>query len=136
MDRNREGNLTLHFDKVLTAHYIENDDSFLFHGRNDNAWKLFYLERGALTADMGDGPRVVSGRHAVFCGPGELYTIGAYGGPANLLILSFECSDAALPMLRSKTVPISEEMSASLNNILLELKQNSPSQADIVPLLA
>lgn len=116
--------LCLQIDRVRSACYLEHDENFLFRSRNDDAWRIFYLESGAMTADIGDGPQVVRDGYAVLCAPGELYAIGAYNQPSNLLILSYEHLNAKGSAPQSWIVPVSNAMCIFLQNIRRQVKEN------------
>lgn len=86
---------TISIHEVFTIHYFEYMSDFSFAGESHNFWEFVFVDKGEIDIYMESIHARLKKGEVAFHKPNEFHRLQATGSSApNLVVISFECSDA------------------------------------------
>ncbi len=129
---------TISIHEVFTIHYFEYMSDFSFAGESHNFWEFVFVDKGEIDiymesfvfVDKGEIDIYMESIHArlkkgevAFHKPNEFHRLQATGSSApNLVVISFECSDAVMQFFEGKIFSLDETEKILLGEIVKEAK--------------
>lgn len=87
---------TVNIAKIVTIHYYEFDQSFVFDGEAHDFWEMVYVDRGRLLVRRDDEEVLLSQGEVIFHRPNEFHSIRAYRSAPQFFVISFSCASPAM----------------------------------------
>lgn len=115
--------------KIVTVHYFEFANNYIFEGEKHDFWELLYVDKGEVEV-MSDsqGYKLKQGE-MIFHRPNQFHNEWANGKVApNLVVISFECKSAEMRFFENKIIGISDNEKKLLAQIIRESKSAFKSQ--------
>lgn len=112
-------------DKIVTVHYFEFANNYVYSGEKHDFWEFLYVDRGEIEI-MADskGYKLYQG-DIVFHKPNEFHSVWANGIIApNIVVMSFECTSQGIKYFEDKILKLSNDLKNLLGEIIKEV-QNS-----------
>ncbi len=121
----------LKIQKLISVHYFEYARDYVFEGEKHDFWEFLYVDKGEVEV-MADasGYRLKQGE-MIFHKPEEFHNVWANGKVApNLIVISFECSSAAVRYFENKILGIGGYEKNLLAQIIKEAREAYASPLD------
>lgn len=101
---------SLKVDKLISFHYFEHANGFLFDGERHDFWELLYVDRGSVEVRADDRTYELKQGHMIFHKPDEFHTVQvkSHHKPPHLIVLSFECHSPGINALRDLVLTLSD----------------------------
>ncbi|GAA3400044.1 AraC family transcriptional regulator [Paenibacillus hodogayensis] len=97
-------------DAIITFHYYELSGSYYTRGERHDFWEFVYVDKGELLVRTDSGKFTLRQGEIVFYKPNEFHGGGsAEHAPPNLIIVTFDCSSAAMQLFENKRFRIDEQ---------------------------
>ena len=117
--------------KVVTIHYFEYANDYVFEGETHDFWEFLVVDKGEVEVMAGaDGYRLKQGE-IIFHKPGEFHNVWANGKVApNLIVIAFECKSPPIRYFENKILKISDFEKNLLASIIREAGEAYSSPMD------
>ena len=117
--------------KVVTIHYFEYANDYVFEGETHDFWEFLVVDKGEVEVMAGaDGYRLKQGE-IIFHKPGEFHNVWANGKVApNLIVIAFECKSPPIRYFENKILKISDFEKNLLASIIQEAGEAYSSPMD------
>lgn len=101
---------SLKVDKLISFHYFEYANGFVFDGERHDFWELLYVDRGSVEVRADDRTYELKQGHMIFHKPDEFHTVQVkpHHKPPHLVVLSFECDSTGMDALRDHVLTLSD----------------------------
>lgn len=114
---------TISIHEVFTIHYFEYMSDFSFAGESHNFWEFVFVDKGEIDIYMESIHARLKKGEVAFHKPNEFHRLQATGSSApNLVVISFECSDAVMQFFEGKIFSLDETEKILLGEIVKEAK--------------
>ena len=110
----------LNITKIVTIHYNEFDQSFLYPGEQHDFWELVYVDKGRVEVCGGDRVSILEQGDVIFHAPNEFHAIKAYESAPNFFVLSFVCNSAAMSFFKKRRISLGKELRPFISAIIKE----------------
>lgn len=124
--------------KIVTIHYYEFDQNFVFHGERHDFWEMVYVDRGTVQIKRDDETIVLRQGEIVFHCPDEFHSIKALDSSPNFFVLSFVCNSPAMQYFEKYQTVLDKTLKAFISSILKEsektynIPKNDPNLKKLV----
>ena len=117
--------------KVVTIHYFEYANDYVFEGETHDFWEFLVVDKGEVEVMAGtEGYRLKQGE-IIFHKPGEFHNVWANGKVApNLIVIAFECKSLSIRYFENKILKISDFEKNLLASIIQEAGEAYSSPMD------
>ncbi len=105
---------------ILTIHYFECDDKFVFKGERHDSWEMVYVNSGTVEIKREDEKLVLKQGSIIFHEPNEFHAIRAYQSSPDFFVISFVCKSALMKCFRWYHTILSETLRTFVSSIILE----------------
>ncbi|MFD0672393.1 helix-turn-helix domain-containing protein [Cohnella sp. GCM10027633] len=101
---------SLKVDKLISFHYFEYANGFVFEGERHDFWELLYVDRGSVEVRADDRTYELKQGHMIFHKPDEFHTVQVkpHHKPPHLIVLSFECDSPGMDALKELVLTLSD----------------------------
>ena len=110
----------LNITKIVTIHYNEFDQSFLYPGEQHDFWEMVYVDKGKVEVCGGDKTSILEQGDIIFHAPNEFHSIKAYASSPNFFVLSFVCNSAAMAFFKKRRISLGKELRPFISAIIKE----------------
>ncbi len=109
---------------VVTMHNFKYTPDFLFTGESHDFWELVYIKQGSVGVIGGNLGYTLNRGEAIFHKPNEYHNIWANGAFADVVIISFICSDSAMSFFKNRLLRVTKHQAEFIDR-LLELSEDA-----------
>lgn len=128
----------INISKIVTIHYYEFDQNFIFHGEQHDFWEMVYVDKGKVEIKRDDEQIILKQGEIVFHRPDEFHSIKALDSSPNFFVLSFECDSPAMQCFEQYQTVLDKTLKSFLSSIIKEseetysIPKNDPSLKKLV----
>ena len=109
--------------KIVTIHYYEFGNDFVFSGESHNFWELVYVDKGSVIVSR-DGEEIILGQgELIFHKPNEFHSIRAHDSAPNFMVISFASTSLAMSALEGFRMSLERPYKSLLTSIIKEAEQ-------------
>ncbi len=109
--------------EIVTIHYYEFDDRFVFKGEKHNFWEIVYVDSGAVEIVQDGASTILKQGEILFHEPNEFHAIKSYKSAPNIVILSFVCKSPAMAYFKKFSAPLASNLKPFLSSMLAEAER-------------
>ncbi len=113
-------NSVISIPKIVTIHYNEFDEGFVFEGESHDFWEMVYVDKGRVEICADSEKTVLSQGEVIFHRPNEFHSIRAFESSPNFFVISFVCHSAAMSYFEKKRGKIGKDLKPFVSGILRE----------------
>ena len=127
-------NSVISIPKIVTIHYYEFDEDFVFEGESHDFWEMVYVDKGKVEIRGGEETRILSQGEVIFHRPNEFHSVKASASSPNFFVISFVCHSPAMSYFERKHITLSKELKPLISGILREAERAyviPPNQTDL-----
>lgn len=131
-------NSVISIPKIVTIHYYEFNEEFVFDGEAHDFWEMVYVDKGKVEVCADDAVTVLSQGEVIFHQPNEFHSIRAYGSSPNFFVISFVCHSPAMSYFEKKRVRLDRDLKPMISAILREAERAydiPPNRTDLLELV-
>lgn len=111
----------INITKVATIFSREHAPGYTYGGESHDFWELVYVESGQMCAKADEKEIIVNAGEIIFHKPNEYHDVSVLGRiPANLIIITFTTSSAAMNFFFHKKIAVPSEILPLLFDIIRE----------------
>lgn len=111
---------TINISKIITVHYYEFDNSFVYPGESHDFWEMVYVDKGQVLVTS-DTDRIVLGQEEIiFHKPNEFHAIQSYHSSPDCFVLSFECNSAQMKNFEKYHTKLNKKLKSIIASIIEE----------------
>ena len=124
--------------RIVTIHYYEFDQNFIFHGEQHDFWELVYVDKGSVEVCMDHEHIILKQGEIVFHCPNEFHSIKSADSSPNFLVLTFVCHSPAMQYFEKYHTVLDKTLKGFIASIIKEsertynLPKNKPSLKKLV----
>jgi len=126
--------------RIISIHYFEYMNDFLFAGESHNFWEFLYVDKGEIEVIADLEHLTLHRGEIIFHKPNEFHSLAANGVVApNLMVMAFECGDPAMEFFRDKILTVGTTERHLLAQIIMEARDcfsgpfDNPYQEQLMP---
>lgn len=113
----------INVSRIVTVHYYEFDESFVFEGETHDFWEMVYVDHGCVEVCR-DEERIALGQgEIVFHRPNEFHSIRALNSSPNFFVISFVCSSPAMTYFERYHTVLDKTLKPFLSSIIIETEK-------------
>ena len=113
----------INVSKVVTIHYYEFDEKFVFAGERHDFWEMVYVDKGQVEISTEDRVHRLSQGELIFHRPNEFHAIRALNSSPNFFVISFVCTSPAMAYFEGFHTVLDKGLKPFLSSILHEAEQ-------------
>ena len=119
--------------EIVTIHYYEFDQSFVFAGESHDFWEMVYVDRGRVRIRRDEEELVLSQGEIIFHKPNEFHSIRAEGAAPNFFVVSFDTASAAMKHFEGYHTVLDKTLAPFISSVIreaeatYEIPKNDPS---------
>jgi len=106
--------------QIVTIHYLQNYKNYATSRDRHDFWELVYADTGPVQAIEAGKVRELSAGEITFHRPGAEHSLRVGDKTANIFVMSFVCSGAAMKQFRGRTFMLSTEERGILSRLIRE----------------
>ncbi len=107
--------------ELITIHYFEYMNNFIFHGESHDFWEFLYVDKGHVLVKADDTSYYLHAGDIVFHKPNEFHAIRALDGLSpNLVVVSFKSPSPAISFFDNKTFTLNTAEKKYISKIIAE----------------
>ncbi len=97
---------SLSVEKLVSFHYFEYANGFVFEGEHHDFWELLYVDKGSVEVRADDRTHELTQGHIIFHKPDEFHTVQvkSHHKPPNLIVISFDCASPGMSALADRVL--------------------------------
>lgn len=128
----------INVSKIVTIHYYEFDESFVFHGEQHDFWELVYVDKGQVEIGREDQVKTLSQGEMIFHRPNEFHAIRAHNSSPNFFVISFVCTSPAMAHFEGFHTALDKSLKSFLSSIMheaektFEIPKNDPTLKKLI----
>lgn len=113
-------NSVISIPKIVTIHYNEYDEAFVFEGESHDFWEMVYVDRGQVEICADAEKRILSQGEVIFHRPNEFHSIRSHHSSPNFFVISFVCHSPAMSSFAKKHIRLGKDLKPFISGILRE----------------
>ena len=107
--------------KIVTIHYFEYDNDFVFDGESHDFWEFLCVDKGEVSVTADQQTHHLKKGDIIFHQPNQFHSVAANGvTPPNLVVISFVCDSPAMKFFESQIFSLGERERALLATVIAE----------------
>ena len=110
----------IHLSKIVTIHYYEFDQSFVFEGETHDFWEMVYVDRGQVRVRRDEEEIVLSQGEVIFHRPNEFHSIRAHDSSPNFFVVSFVSPSAAMKYFEKYHTVLDKTLTPFISSVIRE----------------
>ncbi len=116
-------NESISIDYLVTVHYFEYSQNYIFEGEKHNFWEFLYVDKGEISVMADDRKFLLKQGDMIFHKPNEWHNVIANGKVApNLVVIAFDCQSEAMSHFNDKVINLDCHLKKHLGDIVKEAK--------------
>ncbi|MBO5937910.1 MAG: helix-turn-helix transcriptional regulator [Clostridia bacterium] len=130
-------NSVISIPKIVTIHYNEFDEGFVFEGESHDFWEMVYVDRGQVEICADAEKSILSQGEVIFHRPNEFHSIRAHESSPNFFVISFVCHSPAMSYFEKKKIRLGKDLKPFISGILREADRAYvilPNRTDLLEL--
>lgn len=113
----------LNISSIVTIHYYEFGQSFVFQGESHDFWEMVYVDKGRVQIRRDREQIVLEQGQVVFHRPNEFHSIQALDSAPNFFVVSFTCQSDAMAYFERYQTQLDRTLKSYLSAIIREAEQ-------------
>lgn len=113
-----------HVTDIVTIHYYELDESFVFSGESHNFWEMVYVDKGSVSVQAEEKHLILNQGEILFHKPNEFHAIRSYCSNPNFFVISFVCKSAAMRNFENYRAVLSPSLKPFVSSIITEARNS------------
>lgn len=113
-------NSIVNISKIVTIHYYEFDERFVFAGESHDFWEMVYVDKGQVQVCCDAGELVLGQGEIVFHRPNEFHSIRAYDSAPNFFVVSFVCTSPAMQYFEKYHRSLDKTLKSFITSVIRE----------------
>ena len=110
-------------DSIVTIHYFEYMNDFIFTGESHDFWEFLYVDKGKISVQADDKQYILTAGDIIFHKPNEFHAIQSVGKKApNLVASSFCCTSPAMKLFYNFRCTLTLDERTLISKIIAEAK--------------
>lgn len=110
-------------NKIITIHYQELNENYIFEGESHNFWEIIYTDKNEIICTIEDQKTSLKQGEILFISPMRFHTVYGNGKDnANICVITFECKSEVMSYFHNKHFTLNENSKALLATIITEAK--------------
>ncbi|WP_461812020.1 helix-turn-helix domain-containing protein [Faecalimonas sp.] len=119
-------------ESIITVHYFEYMNDFIFSGESHNFWEFLYVDKGTVSVQANDRQYTLSAGDIIFHKPNEFHAIQSISKKApNLIAISFDCHSPSIRFFYNFQCTLTLEERILISKIITEAKNTFSSPLHI-----
>lgn len=110
----------INVSKIVTIHYYELDENFVFSGEAHNFWEMVYIDKGQVIVKRDEEEILLTQGDVIFHRPNEFHAIRAYESHPNFFVMSFSCTSAPIHCLEKYYTKLDKMLKPYISEIIKE----------------
>lgn len=110
----------VNISKIVTIHYYEFDESFVFNGESHDFWEMVYVDKGKVAVRCDETETVLCQGEIIFHRPNEFHSIRAYESAPDFFVVSFECNSPAMQYLERYHRTLDTKLKSFITSVIRE----------------
>lgn len=106
--------------KIVTIHYYELDENFVFEGESHDFWEMVYVDKGKVLVTRDEEEIILSQGDVVFHKPNEFHAIKAYESSPNFFVMSFSTTSASMVCFEKYHTRLDKKLRPYISAIIKE----------------
>ena len=109
-------------DQLVSFHYFEYANGFVFEGEHHNFWEFLYVDKGQVQVQADERTLELKQGDIIFHQPDEFHTVRVHPRhkPPNLIVISFDCASPDMAHFRNKWLTLTDRERYYLSQALQE----------------
>lgn len=131
-------NSIINISKIVTIHYNEFDQSFVFKGETHDFWEMVYVDKGKVEIQQDNEICTLSQGEIAFHRPNEFHSIRALNSSPNFFVISFDCHSPAMAYFEKYHTTLDKALKPFISSIIKEaegtyiISKNNPPPKKLV----
>lgn len=109
--------------KIVTIHYYEFGNNFVFSGESHNFWELVYVDKGSVVVSRDGEEIVLQQGQVIFHKPNEFHSIKALESAPNFIVISFVSASLAMAGFERCCMRLERSHKGILSSIIKEAER-------------
>lgn len=119
-------------ESIITIHYFEYMNDFIFSGESHDFWELLYVDKGKVSVQANDRQYILTAGDIIFHKPNEFHAIQSVSKKApNLVAISFYCHSPAIKSFHNFHCTLTLEERTLISKIITEARNTFSSPLHI-----
>ena len=110
----------INVSKIVTIHYYELDENFIFEGETHDFWEMVYVDKGKVIVKRDDEEILLNQGDVIFHKPNEFHAIKAYESHPNFFVMSFSSTSAPIRCLEKYHTKLDKMLKPYISAIIKE----------------
>ncbi len=106
--------------EIVTVHYYEFADNFVFSGEKHDFWEMVYVDCGSVEIRRDEESVILRQGEIVFHKPNEFHSIKSHRSSPNVFVLSFVCRSYAMRFFERFSAVLDKTLKPFLESIVAE----------------
>jgi len=109
---------------LISVHYFEYSKNYIFEGERHNFWEILYVDKGEIDVIVEGASYGLCQGEMLLHQPNQWHALKGNGVIApNLVVIAFDCRDAAMAYFEDKVMTADGKVKAHLGTIISEAKK-------------
>ena len=110
----------INITEIVTIHYYEFDNSFVFKGEQHDFWEMVYVDSGAVEIQRGEETVILKQGDILFHEPNEFHAIRSHNSSPNIFVISFVCHSPAMNSFKRLHALLNKTLKPFISSIIIE----------------
>ena len=128
----------VNLSKIVTLHYYEFDETFVFDGEKHDFWEMVYIDKGKVQIRSDEENIILSRGEIFFHRPNEFHSIKALHSAPNFFVVSFVCHSPLMVYLEKYHTVLNKTLHGFISSVIKEaentyfIPKNDPTLKKLV----
>ena len=113
----------INISKIVTIHYNEFDESFVFAGERHDFWEMVYVDKGQVEICRDDEIITLGQGEIIFHRPNEFHSIRSLRSAPNFFVISFVSNSPAMMYFEKYRTTLDKTLKSFLASIIIETEK-------------
>lgn len=110
----------INITELVTLHYYEFADNFIFKGEKHHFWEMVYVDSGAVEIRQDDQTIILKQGEIAFHKPDEFHSIKSHNSSPNVFVVSFVCNSPAMSYFERFSKTLDKSLKPFISSIIKE----------------
>lgn len=110
----------INVSKIVTIHYHEYDQNFVFSGESHDFWEMVYVDKGQVEVRSNEETITLGQSEIIFHAPNEFHSIRALNSSPNFFVISFVCTSPSMQYFEGYHRALNKTLKSFLSSIISE----------------
>ena len=110
----------INVSKIITIHYYELDENFIFDGESHDFWEMVYVDKGKVLVTRDAEEILLTQGDVIFHKPNEFHAIKSYESNPNFFVMSFTTTSASMICFEKYHTKLDKKLQPYISEIIKE----------------